>query len=142
MEAVRRLWWRLVLHPTSVDDANPPNPFVSSHSLDNAVSKSEQVSLSNAITLGILQKFTYPTKKERAGKGDPARSKVMRRRRELERHHEVRADGVLVANKRSIVPRERRAVRPVMAVFHADEGVRVHDELIDESQVLGRLTEA
>jgi hypothetical protein len=33
-----------------VEEANPPNPFVSSHSLESAVSKSLHVSLSKAIT--------------------------------------------------------------------------------------------
>jgi hypothetical protein len=52
----------------SVEEENPPRPFVSSHSLESAVSKSEQVSLSKAI---IRQESTKNFSKKRAGNQRP-----------------------------------------------------------------------
>src|SRR5947209_7639582 len=47
--ATRKPWYLRVLHPLTVPDANPPSPFVSSHSRRSAASRSVQISSPNRI---------------------------------------------------------------------------------------------
>jgi hypothetical protein len=52
--AVRIPWYLRVFAPETVPDAKPPMPFVSSHSRDEAASKSVQTFLSNLIILLLM----------------------------------------------------------------------------------------